>query len=227
MSNTAPENLVDQVVEAVKPRLRGWLHLAMAPVALAAGIVLVTLSPSSAARWSAAVFTLTAVLLFGVSATYHRGHWSPAVTMQLKRFDHSNIFLIIAGSYTPFALLLPRSQGRTLLLIVWSGALMGVLFRVFWVGAPRWLYTPVYVLLGWVAVFYLEPLSRYGGAAVITLICVGGGLYTLGAIVYGTKHPNPSPRWFGFHEIFHALTIAAFATHYVAASMVIYARRSA
>lgn len=224
MQHAVPESLVDQVVEAVKPRLRGWLHLAMSPLALAAGIVLVALSPSAPARWSAAVFTVTAVMLFGVSATYHRGHWTPRVTGLLKRFDHSNIFLIIAGSYTPFALLLPRAQGRTLLLIVWVGALLGVLFRVFWVGAPRWLYTPVYVLLGWVAVFYLHPLLQYGGPAVITLICVGGGLYTLGAIVYGTKRPNPSPRWFGFHEIFHALTIAAFITHYIAASMVLYAR---
>ncbi|SRR5580765_1797695 len=227
MPRIAPEALVDQVVEAVKPRLRGWLHLAMSPLTLAAGIVLIALSPSTAARWSAAVFTVTAVLLFGISAVYHRGHWSPRVAAILKRFDHSNIFLIIAGSYTPFALLLPREQGKTLLLIVWVGALLGVLFRVFWVGAPRWLYTPVYVLLGWVAVFYIRPLLHYGGPTVITLICVGGGLYTLGALVYGTKRPNPSPRWFGFHEIFHALTIAAFVTHYIAASMVIYAHPSA
>ncbi|MEO7071408.1 MAG: hemolysin III family protein [Nostocoides sp.] len=227
MPRNAPEALVDQVAEAVKPRLRGWLHLAMSPLTLAAGIVLVALSPSAAARWSAAVFTATAVLLFGISAVYHRGNWSPKVSAVLKRFDHSNIFLIIAGSYTPFALLLPRDQGKTLLLIVWVGALLGVLFRVFWVGAPRWLYTPVYVLLGWVAVFYIRPLLHYGGATVLTLICVGGGLYTLGALVYATKRPNPSPRWFGFHEIFHALTIAAFVTHYVAASMVIYAQHNA
>jgi hemolysin III len=226
MARIAPEVLVDQVVEAVKPRLRGWLHLAMSPLTLAAGIVLIALSPSTAARWSAAVFTATAVLLFATSAVYHRGNWSPRVTGVLKRFDHSNIFLIIAGSYTPFALVLPREQGKTLLLIVWVGALLGVLFRVFWVGAPRWLYTPVYVLLGWVAVFYIRPLLHYGGPTVITLICVGGLLYTMGALVYGIKRPNPSPRWFGFHEIFHALTIAAFVTHYIAASIVIYAQHA-
>ena len=117
---------------------------------------------------------------------------------------------------------MPKEQGRTLLLIVWLGALLGVLFRVFWVGAPRWLYTPVYVLLGWVAVFYLGPLLRFGGPAIVTLIAVGGLLYTAGAVVYGIKRPNPSPRWFGFHEIFHALTVAAFAVHYIAASMTVY-----
>lgn len=222
MAKRTPETVVDELVGAVKPRLRGWLHLAMAPLTLAAGVVLVALSPTAAARWSAAVFAVTGVLLFATSAVYHRGHWSPAVAAVLKRLDHSNIFLIIAGSYTPFALVLPPEEGRRMLLTVWTGALLGVLFRVLWVGAPRWLYTPVYVLLGWVAVFYLQPLLRGGGVAVLTLICVGGLLYTLGAVVYGTKRPDPSPRWFGFHEIFHALTIAAFTTHYVAASLVLY-----
>ena len=227
MPHPKPDSLVEQVAAVVKPRLRGWLHLAMSPLTLAAGIVLIALSPSAAARWSAAVFSATAVLLFATSAVYHRGNWSPRVAAVLKRLDHSNIFLIIAGSYTPFALVLPRDEGRTLLLIVWLGALLGVLFRVFWVGAPRWLYTPVYVLLGWVAVFYLRPLLQYGGATIVVLIAVGGLLYTLGAVVYGVKRPNPSPRWFGFHEIFHALTIAAFVSHYVAASIVIYSQHQA
>jgi hemolysin III len=97
-----------------------------------------------------------------------------------------------------------------------------VLFRVFWVGAPRWLYTPIYVALGWVAIFYFGPFLQHGGVALVTLIAVGGFLYTLGAIVYGTKKPDPSPRWFGFHEIFHAFTVAAFAAHYIAVSMAIY-----
>ena len=207
---------------AVKPKLRGWLHAGMSPVAFVAGLILVVLSRSLEARVSAAVFTLTAVLLFATSAIYHRGTWSPKVAAALKRLDHSNIFLIIAGSYTPFALILPDHQGRTLLIIVWSGALAGVLFRVLWVHAPRWLYVPIYVALGWVAVFYLGPLFHAGGAAIVTLIVVGGLLYSLGALVYGIKRPNPSPRWFGFHEIFHTLTILAFTTHYIAASLVLY-----
>jgi hemolysin III len=162
-------------------------------------------------------------MLFGTSAIYHRGTWSDSVRGLLKRMDHSNIFLIIAGTYTPFALLLLQpQQTRSLLLIAWIGAIGGVLFRVFWVGAPRWLYTPIYVALGWVAVFYLKPLYETGGAAVVTLIAIGGLLYTLGAVVYGTKRPNPSPRWFGFHEIFHVLTVAAFVVHYIAVSIAVY-----
>ena len=199
------------VVAAVKPRLRGWLHAGMVPLTVAAGIILIALAPTTPARVAAAVFSVTAWLLFGTSAVYHRGNWSPRVAGVLKRLDHSNIFLIIAGSYTPFALLLPHDQAKTLLILVWSGAIGGVLFRVLWVHAPRWLYTPIYVALGWVAVFYLGPLLRAGGPAIVGLIAAGGLLYTLGALVYGIKRPNPSPRWFGFHEIFHTLTIAAFA----------------
>lgn len=212
-------------VAAIKPKLRGWLHLGTTPLALAAGIVLVALAPTTSARIAAAVFAVTAVLLFGTSAVYHRGngHFSERTSRILKRLDHANIFLIIAGTYTPFAvLLLPPGEGRTLLWVVWVGAIAGVLFRVLWVGAPRWLYTPVYVALGWVAVFYLPGFWRNGGAVVVTLIAVGGLLYTLGAVVYGTKRPNPSPRWFGFHEIFHAFTIVAFAAHYVAVSFSVY-----
>jgi hemolysin III len=207
---------------AVKPKLRGWLHAAMAPIALIAGLALVVFAPSQNGRITAAVFTLTAFLLFFTSAVYHRGTWSPRVSDVLKRLDHSNIFLIIAGSYTPFALLLPREQAISMLLIVWIGAIAGVAFRVLWVSAPRWLYVPIYVALGWVAVFYLGPLWKNGGTVVIALIATGGLLYTLGAVVYGLKRPNPSPRWFGFHELFHALTILAFVSHYIAATIVLH-----
>lgn len=223
-ADTVKEN-TKEAVAAIKPRLRGWLHLGTTPLALAAGIVLVVLAPTTPARIASAVFAVTAVLLFGTSAVYHRGtgHFSERTSRVLKRLDHANIFLIIAGTYTPFAvLLLPEGQGRTLLWLVWAGAIAGVLFRVLWVGAPRWLYTPVYVALGWVAVFYMPGFWRNGGAVVVTLIAAGGLLYTLGAVVYGTKRPNPSPRWFGFHEIFHAFTIVAFAAHYIAVSFSVY-----
>lgn len=213
--------------DLVKPRLRGWLHLGMVPLSFVAGLTLVVLSGSLWARVAAAVFTATAVHLFTTSAIYHRGTWTPRMAGLLRRMDHSNIFLIIAGSYTPFALLLPRDQARTLLLTVWAGAALGVVFRVFWVGAPRWLYVPLYCTLGWVAVFYLGPLVRAGGVAVISLVVAGGLLYSLGAVVYGVKRPNLSPRWFGFHELFHALTILAFAAHYIAASMVVYGHTTA
>lgn len=210
-------------IQSLKPKLRGWIHLITLPIALIAGIVLTVLAPDGAPRVSAAIFTATAVLLFGTSAIYHRGTWSPKVAGLLKRLDHSNIFLIIAGSYTPFALcLLPPDQARSLLLIVWLGALGGVVFRVLWVNAPRWLYTPIYVALGWVAVFYFGPLVQAGGVLLMTLVALGGLLYTLGAVVYGTKRPNPIPRWFGFHEVFHAFTVLAFVAHYIAASMAVY-----
>ncbi len=213
------ESRVEAALQQVKPHLRGWLHAAMTPIALVAGIILVVLATTTEGKVSAAVFAGTAVLLFGTSAVYHRGTWSPRVGGVLRRLDHSNIFLIIAGSYTPFALLLPTDQARTMLLIVWSGAVLGVLFRVFWSHAPRWLYVPAYVMLGWVAVFYFGPLVNHAGAAVMAWVVVGGVLYSLGAVVYGTKRPDISPRWFGFHEVFHALTVLAFAAHFIAASM--------
>jgi len=206
-----------------KPRLRGWLHAGMFPVAIVGGIVLVALAGTRNERISVAIFALTGALLFGTSALFHRGSWSPRAYRLLRRMDHSNIFLIIAGTYTPFAVLaLPTSKARVLLWMVWLGALAGVAFRVFWVGAPRWLYTPVYVALGWVAVFYLPDLRTGAGTAAVILIVVGGALYSVGALVYGTKRPNPYPGWFGFHEVFHALTIAAFTVHYVAVSLIVY-----
>ncbi len=214
-----------EAARELKPKLRGWLHAGMTPLALAAGIVLVALSPTAMTRWGSAIFAVTALLLFAVSAIYHRGTWSPKVHGILKRLDHSNIFLLIAGSYTPFTLLLLDGRDRvTLLSIVWGGAILGVLFRVFWTEAPRWLYTPIYIGLGWAAVFY-APAFGTATAAVITLIVVGGALYTLGGVVYGLKRPNPFPRWFGFHEVFHSLTIAAFICHYIAASLVTYSLR--
>lgn len=207
----------------MKPKLRGWLHAAMFPIALAAGIVLVALADTTKARVASAIFAASAALLFGTSALFHRGNWSPKIHGLLRRLDHSNIFLIIAGTYTPFAVLvLPESKGRVLLWIVWIGALAGIAFRVLWVGAPRWLYTPVYVALGWVAVFYMPDFLREGGVAVFVLILVGGIFYSVGALIYGLKRPNPSPRWFGFHEVFHALTVAAFVVHYVAVSLTVY-----
>jgi hemolysin III len=207
----------------VKPKMRGWLHAGTFPLAVAAGIVIVVLSPNAQARVTTAIFSITAALLFGVSAIYHRGNWSPRAAGVLKRMDHANIFLIIAGSYTPFSvLLLPPGLAQTLLWIVWSGALAGIAFRVFWVKAPRWLYVPVYIALGWVAVVYSPAFLSTGKVAAFVMIVVGGVLYTLGAVVYGTKRPNPSPRWFGFHEIFHAFTIAAFAAHYIGLSLIVY-----
>ncbi len=213
---------VEAVVDAVKPHLRGWLHLVMAPLALIGGIVLTGLAPTQGGRIAALVFTITAGLLFTTSAVYHRGRWGPRLDGMLRRWDHANIFLIIAGSYTPFALLLPRRDATILLLLVWGGAIGGVLFRVLWINAPRWLYVPIYAALGWVAVFYIKPLLTHGGWTIMGFVIAGGVLYTLGALVYGLKKPDPSPRWFGYHEIFHALTILAFLAHFAAATMALF-----
>ncbi|MBN9375752.1 MAG: hemolysin III family protein [Cellulomonas sp.] len=215
-----------ELVGQVKPKLRGWIHAGIAPFVLAAAIVLVALSPTVSARWANTVFGFSAVLLFGTSAVYHRGHWSPRVSGVLRRMDHTNIFLIIAGTYTPLAvLLLPYGTARTLLLVVWTGALVGLLMRIFWLGAPRWLYVPIYVALGWVAVWFMPQFWRSGGPGIVWLVMAGGVAYTVGAVVYGFKRPNPSPRWFGFHEIFHSLTVVGFTTHYVAVSLATYALR--
>jgi hemolysin III len=224
---------VDVAFADVKPRLRGWLHLATAPLTLAAGIVLVALSPSAHTRWGSAVYAASALLLFSVSAAYHTGQWSPRLHGFWMRFDHANIFLLIAGSYTPFTLLLLDGADRSLMLgAVWTCAVLGAVFRVFWVRAPRWLYTALYIGLGWAAVFYLpgyaagaRELGVGVGTAVIVLILVGGALYTVGGVVYGFRRPNPWPRWFGFHEVFHTLTILAFVVHYVGVSLATYSLR--
>ena len=218
---------VSDLVSAVKPRLRGWLHLGMFPVALIGGIVLVLLSDPGAVRTACVVFTVSATLLFGVSAVYHRGSWGPRMAAVLKRFDHSNIYLIIAGTYTPFAVtLLPGDEARLLLTIIWGAAIAGVAFRIAWTSAPRWLYTALYIALGWAAVFYVVPFWRSGGPLVGSLIAMGGLLYTAGGIVYGAKRPNPSPRWFGFHEVFHAFTLGGFMAHFAAVTLAIVATPS-
>jgi hemolysin III len=224
-STTSPElgHRLSGALGPLKPKLRGWLHAGTFPFATAAGIVLICLAPSASARWAAAVYTLGSMLLFGISALYHRFYWGPTGEAILRRLDHSNIFLLIAGTYTPLGMVLLRGNDRILLLsMVWGGALLGILFRIFWVHAPRWLYTPIYLALGWVAIFWMNDFYRLGGAAVVTLLAIGGGLYSIGAVIYATKRPNPSPLWFGFHEIFHACTVAAFVCHYIAVSIATY-----
>ncbi|KAE8764765.1 PAQR family membrane homeostasis protein TrhA [Georgenia thermotolerans] len=208
---------VRKVADAVKPRLRGWIHAGTAPVALLAGIVLVALAPTTAGKVSTAVFAASSVVLFGTSAVYHRGTWSPRALAVLRRMDHSNIFLLIAGTYTPLAvLLLDRATATVLLVVVWVGAVLGIAARLVWLSAPRWVYVPIYVALGWVAVGFLPQFWTTGGPAVVWLVAGGGLAYTLGAVVYALKRPNPSPRWFGFHEIFHVGTVVGYVCHYVA-----------
>jgi len=221
--------MADKLAE-LKPRLRGWLHAGTVPFVIAGGIVLIVLSPTGETKVGAAVFTASALLMFGVSAIYHRGTWQPAVWALLRRMDHANIFILIAGTYTAFAMLLLDGDVRLVLLLgIWGGALLGVGFRVFWTTAPRWLYTPIYIALGWFAVFFIpdfidgaEPLRTGIAISALILVAVGGILYTVGAVIYGLKRPNPKPEWFGFHEVFHTFTILAFIAHYVAVSLATY-----
>ncbi|HEX3823831.1 MAG TPA: hemolysin III family protein [Mycobacteriales bacterium] len=212
-----------EVVASAKPKLRGWLHTVTSPVALAAGVVLIVLAPTGPAAAAAAAYAVTSFVLFTTSAIYHRGSWSPRAESRLKRLDHANIFLLIAGSYTPFGVLALSGDTRVAVLsAVWGTAVLGVGFRVFWVEAPRWLYVALYLGLGWAAGFFVPQLVHGAGVAAFVLVAVGGMLYTFGGVVYGLKRPNPSPKWFGFHEIFHACTVAAFACQYIAASFVVY-----
>ena len=197
-----------------KPSWRGWIHLGTFPIALAAGIVLIVLAEGASAKLGASVFAASSLAMFGISGTYHRFHWSDTTKAVLRRLDHANIFLLIAGTYTPLALLaLPANKGNLLLWLVWSGTALGIGLRVLWLGAPRWIYVPLYLALGWAAMMYVQDLFR-ANVAMMVLVLVGGGLYSVGALVYATKWPNPSPKNFGFHEIFHALTVLAFMCHW-------------
>nr|WP_157311815.1 hemolysin III family protein [Microbacterium sp. MAH-37] len=209
----------DAAVE-IKPTWRGWIHAATFPVTIAAGVVLIVLAQGAPAKWAAAVFMATSMLLFGNSALYHRFNWGPKTKMVLKRIDHANILLLIAGTYTPIAVLaLPPQKGTLLLFLVWGGAILGILFRVFWINAPRWLYVALYLLLGWAAVMYMVDLVQ-ANVAMMVLVCVGGLLYTAGAVVYAMKKPNPWPGHFGFHEIFHVCTVLAFLCHWTACLLI-------
>lgn len=204
----------------LKPTWRGWIHAATFPVAIAAGIVLIVLADGAPAKWASAVFMATSVLLFGNSALYHRFNWKPVTKSVLKRIDHANIMLLIAGTYTPIAVLaLPPQKGVVLLTLVWSGALLGILFRVFWINAPRWLYVALYLLLGWAAIMYLVDLLQ-ANLAMMILVIIGGLLYTGGAVCYALKRPNPWPGHFGFHEIFHVCTVLAFLCHWTACLLI-------
>jgi hemolysin III len=219
----APAPTPTETLSPPKPLLRGWFHMGAVPLVLIAGLALITFGPTLAGRISAAIYTFTAVELFGTSAIYHRGNWADQLRAILQRVDHANIFLIIAGTYTPLSvLLLPKHTAIIALSIVWGGAIAGLLARLLWHHAPRWFWVPLYIGLGWVAVAFIKPLADAGGPAIIALVLAGGLAYTVGAVIYALKWPNPSPRYFGFHEIFHALTVAAFICHYIAVSLAIY-----
>jgi len=208
-----------------KPKLRGIVHLVMSPISLVAGLTLITLASELRGRITLGIFTLTAVTLFTCSALYHRVAWTDKNKAIWRRIDHSNISILIAGTYTPFAVyLLQPSQTKTLLIIAWGGAILISLLRIFWLSAPRWLYVAGYISLGWAAVFYMPQFLKSGGVAIFILIVTGGVLYSAGGVIYALKKPNFSINWFGFHELFHAMTAAAFVCHFVAAVLTVFVK---
>jgi hemolysin III len=201
----------------VKPRLRGVSHQYAFGVAAAAGAALVAFAPAGEPRVAAAVYALSLCAMLGTSALYHRVDWSPARARLMRRLDHAMIFVLIAGTYTPFALLvLSEGFGRWILAVAWGGALAGVGLTVAWIDAPRWLTAAAYVALGWVAVAAFPQIVDRAGVAGAALLGVGGLLYTAGAVVYARQRPDPVPAVFGFHEVFHVFVLAAAAAHYIA-----------
>jgi hemolysin III len=213
---------MSQELATTPPKLRGWLHLLATPLVIIASLVLFILSGESF-KLAVALYSATAIMLFSVSAVYHRVPWVPAKKKIWRRWDHANINLLIAGSYTPFAVALLDDRDRNILLaVVWTGALIGVALRVFWVGAPRWLYVANYLLLGWVAIIYTPQLYKEGGLWVLLPILIGGLLYSIGAIFYALKLPGRNAKYFGFHELFHVFVLAAWISQYLAVSFAIY-----
>jgi hemolysin III len=216
------ESRLEHARAVLKPKLRGWLHFGAAPLALVLGLGLMVFTPEQDLRAAVAVYVLTTVLLFGVSAAYHLGAGRPSVNAFLRKLDHANIYLFIAGSYTPFAVAMPdRGTGLTILVLVWGIALLGLLLPIAWLHAPRWVTAGSYIALGWVALFYLPAIYSAFGWQVVALLGLGGVLYTVGGVIYARKRPDPHPEWFGFHELFHSFTIGAYLVQYIAVALVV------
>jgi len=210
-----------------KPRLRGWLHTYAFFVALVGGIVLCSLAatrPGTAPLVSCLIYSVTVCGLFGTSALYHRRVWSERGYQVMRRMDHSMIFVFIAGTYTPFCvLLLPERRATIMLTIVWAGAFGGVALKTLWPHLPRWVGAPMYIALGWVSVVLLPDILQEGGVTALVLLAVGGVVYSVGAVFYALRRPNPWPAVFGHHEFFHACTVVAALCHHIAIYFALYA----
>jgi hemolysin III len=215
-SRTRPQRVSAREVPETPPRLRGWLHAGAAPLVLVAGVVLVLLAPDERTRAGSAIYALTALAGFAASTAMHLGLWHPSVAVVVRRLDHACVFVSIAGSYTPFTLLMLTGEHRAVMLaVVWAGAALGVSLRLLWTAAPRWLYTVIALVLGWAGALFAADFVGFEPVAVPVLMILGLVLYSVGGLVYAVRRPDPWPSSFGFHEVFHALTIAGFATQYV------------
>ena len=215
-------------VDLGKPRMRGWLHAYAFFVAVVAGVVLCTIAatrPGWSPFVSCVVYSVTVCALFGTSALYHRRVWSERGYQIMRRLDHSMIFIFIAGTYTPFAVLLLPTRTATIILgIVWAGAIGGVTLKLLRPHGSRWLSAPLYLALGWVALAVIPDIFRNGGVACLLLLLAGGLAYTVGAIFYAMRRPNPWPTVFGHHEFFHACTLVAAICHHVAIYLALFAK---
>ena len=211
-----------------KPRLRGRLHQYAFFVALVCGVVLCSVAatrPGIAPFVSTLIYSITVCGLFGISALYHRRHWGKRGYQIMRRLDHSMIFIFIAGTYTPFCVeLLSPSKATLMLTLIWVGALGGVALKSVWPHLPRWVGAPLYLALGWGAVAILPDILRNGGVADLVLLAAGGRIYSVGAVFYAMRRPNPWPTVFGHHEFFHACTLVAAACHHIAIYLALYAR---
>ncbi len=201
--------------------MRGIFHAVAAVGALIAGIILFVKTPGSTDREHAGaaivVYLISLIGLFAISATYHIPHWQPRARRWLRRLDHSAIFFLIAGTFTPIAYLaLPSESARPLLWLIWAVAGIGVVKSLFWIDAPKWLVATLCLGMGWIAAPYVGALAPALGTSGLTLLAIGGIGYTLGAVAYALKRPNPLPRWFGYHEIFHVLVVIGAGCHYAA-----------
>jgi hemolysin III len=207
-----------EAIAAVKPKLRGVSHEWAFFMSLGFGVALIVLAETPRATLAVAIYAVSLSALFGTSALYHRVNWSrPQARQWMRRLDHSMIFFLIAGTYTPFALLvLNGTLGMAILAVVWIGAIAGAIIEMIWIDHPKWASALIYLSLGWVAVATFPDLWSSMGPAGTLLLAVGGLLYTAGAVVYAIQRPNPNPAIFGYHEVFHLLVIAAAIAHFSA-----------
>jgi hemolysin III len=207
--------------EKVKPKLRGWIHQGAFPVSVLAGAILVIAASDGRERLALAIYAVSLSALLGTSALYHRVNWKrPRARLWMRRLDHSMIFLLIAGTLTPFALLvLDGPLANAILIAAWGGAAAGIVVELVWVDSPKWVSVAVYLGVGWIGAVAFPAIVAQAGLGAGILIAFGGLLYTIGAVIYAMQRPDPNPRVFGYHEIFHVLVVAAAAAHFVAIAL--------
>jgi hemolysin III len=211
------DTLDTTLIPRERPRLRGVLHAAGFAVAVVVGVLLVVRADGTRASLAAGAFAGSVAAMLAASALYHRITWSPRARMRMRRVDHAGIYLLIAGTYTPVGLLSLRGlMQQVVLSVVWAGALAATLTKCCWVRAPKWVSAAIGIGLGWIGVAALPQLERSAGPAAVALLGAGGLAYTAGAVVYARRRPDPVPAVFGYHEVFHALTLVAIACQYVA-----------